>query len=699
MNDSQRPPVRVNVVDGVALVLIDNPPVNAAGHAVRAGLLDAVQRADSDPAVKAIVIAGEGRTFVAGGDIREFGKPPLEPHLPDVCNAIEASRKPVVAALHGTALGGGLEIALACHARVLDAGARVGLPEVKLGLIPGAGGTQRLPRLTGMLNALDMIAGGRQVKAAEALDLGLADLVVDSGLRERAIALALSLAGKPPRRTGELAVREYSAGEFEAARAAIAKKARGQISPLKAVEVTALAARLPLREGLVRERAMFVELMNGAQSRGLRHTFFAERELSRVPGLESVAPRGFDSIGVIGAGTMGAGIAVALADAALNVIIVETSAAALDAGRARVQSTYERQLKSGRISEPECAARLARMTFAEGLEALSSCDIVVEAVFEDMAVKQDLFRRLAPIAKPGAVLATNTSYLDVNAIAAAGGRARDVIGLHFFAPANIMRLLEIVRGADSAPDAVATGLALAKRLGKIPVVCGVCDGFVGNRILAAFRQQAEFALEDGALPHEVDAAMEAFGFPMGPFAVSDLSGLDIGWARRKRLAASRDPGARYASRVADKLCEMGRFGQKTGAGWYLYENGKRVNDPLVEKLIRDVSAELGIQRKANGADAIQRNIRAAMVNEGARILAEGIAPRALDIDMALIHGFGYPAWRGGPMFEAGEIGLPTILKDVEALHEASGNGWEPAPLLVKLARSGGSFADAKSSMN
>ena len=389
---------------------------------------------------------------------------------------------------------------------------------------------------------------------------------------------------------------------------------------------------------------------------------------------------------------MGAGIAVALADAGLSVTIVETSAAAMDAGRRRVSATLDRNLKSGRIDGREHAARLALIEFDVGFEPLAECDLVVEAVFEDMSVKKDVFERLGRIARPGAVLATNTSYLDVNEIAAASGRPRDVIGLHFFAPANIMRLTEIVRCRDSAPDAIATGLALAKRLGKIPVVCGVCDGFVGNRILSAFRQQAEFAVEDGALPHEVDAAMEAFGFPMGPFAVSDLSGLDISLARRKRLEPTREPAARYASRIADALCAMGRLGQKTGAGWYRYEGGRRFPDAVVSELVERTSRDLGIRRAPLDAETIQMRIRAAIVNEGAKILAEGIVPRSIEIDMAMIHGYGYPAWRGGPMFEADELGLATILRDVEALERECGRGWEPAPLLIELVKTGATFS-------
>lgn len=685
--------VRLEIKDGIALITIDNPPVNATSQAVRAGLLEAISQVQGDRDVEAAVIVAEGRTFVAGGDIREFGKPPLTPALPDVCNAIEASSKPVVAAVHGTALGGGLEIALACHARILSNDAGVGLPEVKLGLIPGAGGTQRLPRLVGMLPALDMITTGKQVKADEALSLGIADRISDGDLRDAAVALARELVGKPIRRTGTLAVPAFDGGAAEAALAIVAKKARGQLSPIRAAEVVMVAATLPLSEGLAIERATFVELMESSQSRALRHAFFAEREVLRVPGLDDVAPRSLSQVGLIGAGTMGAGIAVALSDTGLAVTVVETSDAAVEAGRARIEATYARMLKSGRITATEHAARLRRITLSNDFSALAHADLVIEAVFEDMAVKQDVFRRLGAVAKAGAVLATNTSYLDIDPIAAASGRRQDVIGLHFFAPANIMRLVEIIRCKGSAPDALATGLALAKRLGKIPVICGICDGFVGNRILAAYRAQTEMALEDGALPHEVDGAMEAFGFPMGPFAVSDLSGLDIAWARRKRLAATRAPNMRYSSRVADRLCEMGRFGQKTHAGWYTYANGKREIDPIVTKLNEDVSIELGISRRPLGRDALQRRFRAAMINEGAKILAEGIVARALDIDMALIHGFGYPAWRGGPMFEADEIGAVQVLADVTAISETSGPGWEPAPLLVEMASCGSRFCD------
>ena len=691
MKQPNASPVRIETTDGIALIVIDNPPVNATSQAVRAGLASAIRDASANAGIRAIVIACDGRTFVAGGDVREFGKPPLEPHLPDVCTAIETSPKPVVAAIHGTALGGGLELALSCHARIMAGDAKIGLPEVKLGLIPGSGGTQRLPRLAGMMFGLDIVSSGRQVTANEALAHNIVDRIAMADLRAEAVALAGSLVGSPPQRTSALNVAPYDVTEFNTAVANVVKKARGQISPLKAAEAVTLAATTPFAEALKREREIFIELMQGAQSRALRHVFFSEREVLRTPRLEGVIARPLNTIGVIGGGTMGAGIAVALADSGLPVTVVEMSAQAVEAARGRIVAIYDRQLKSGRISAAQREARLGAIALTTDWQALATCDLIVEAVFEDMSVKSTIFRRLAAIAKPNAVLATNTSYLDVNEIAEASGRAGDVIGLHFFAPANIMRLVEIVECAGSSPDAVAAGVALGKRLGKIAIVCGVCDGFVGNRILTAYRQQVEFAVEDGALPHEIDAALESFGFPMGPFAVSDLSGLDIAWARRKRLAPTRDPQARYASTIADRLCEMGRFGQKTGAGWYRYENGKRIVDPLVNALVKEISTKRGITRKPIDAASICARVRAAIVNEGAKILAEGIVPRALDIDMAMIHGYGYPAWRGGPMFEADEIELVKVLADVKAMAATSGPGWEAAPLLVERASLGQGF--------
>jgi len=677
----------------VALILIDNPPVNATSQAVRAGLAEAVAAAKADPAIAAIVIAGEGRNFVAGADIREFGKPPLKPSLPDVLNEIEASSKPVVAAVHGVALGGGFELALACHARVLDPRARVGLPEVTLGLIPGAGGTQRLPRLIGIVKAIDIAATGRQVKAKEALGLGVADAIADGDLRKFAIDFARGLIGKPIRRASAGAPAPFDRSEAEAAIAAIDKKARGQISPRVAGQTVLLAAEAPFPEGLARERATFVELLRTDQSKAMRYAFAAEREAPRAPQIEGITPRKVERVGVIGAGTMGAGIAVAFVDAGFPVSVVETGQDAAAAGAKRIAAPWDRHLASGRIGAAERAAKDDLVSIGWDISRIGECDLIIEAVFEDMAVKQEMFRRLGAAAKPGAILATNTSYLDVGQIGEASGRPGDVIGMHFFSPANIMRMLEVVQAPKSQLDAVAAGVSVAKRIGKIAVVCGVCDGFIGNRILAHWRPIVDMMVEDGSTPQAVDAALENFGFAMGPFAVGDLAGLEIGWARRKRLASARDPARRYASTVADRLCELGRFGQKTGAGWYVYPGGKRTVDPRVTALIEEVSAEKGRPRRDFAAETIVRMVRAAIVNEAARVLEDGIARRPLDIDVVLIHGYGYPVWRGGPMFEADTIGLDHILADIEETLAYAGPGYEPARLIVELAREKRRFAD------
>jgi 3-hydroxyacyl-CoA dehydrogenase len=694
VNTPQTSVVRFDRRGVVALIVIDNPPVNASSQAVRRGLFDAIATAETDPAIEAVVIACDGRTFVAGADVREFGRTGLDPILPVVVQRIEDSKKPVVAAIHGTALGGGFEIALACHARVMARDAAVGLPEVKLGLIPGASGTQRLPRLVGMLTAVDIIASGRRVSAPEALTLGIADQIADSDLRASAVALAGSLAGgQPLRRLSQQNVPAFDAAAFDVAAAAARKKARGQIAPGVAADIVKLAGTLPFAEAMAKEREAFITLVASDQSKALRHAFFAEREVTRVPHLEGVAPRSVAKIGVVGAGTMGAGIAVAFADAGFPVTVVEMNAEAAEAGRNRIAGLWERQIKSGRITAAQRDEKLAQVALSHDYAALGDADLIVEAAFEDMQVKKDVFQKLVQVARPGAVLASNTSYLDINEIGASNGRPADTIGLHFFSPANIMRLVEVIEPSAAGKDAVATGVAIAKKLGKIPVVCGVCDGFVGNRILATWRSITDMMIEDGALPQEIDAALEAYGMAMGPFAVSDLSGLDIGWARRKRLAPTRDPRVRYASTVADRLCEAGRFGQKTGAGWYVYPDGKRTVDPYVTGVIEKVAAERGITRRPFPPEMIERMVRAAMVNEGARVLSEGIVPRALDIDVVLMTGYGFPGWRGGPMFEADHIGLDTILADFRAVQDFAGPGYEPAPLLEELAPAKRKFAD------
>ena len=690
MTEQQAPPVTIRIVSGVAVIEIDNPPVNASSQAVRAGLVAALRAANANSAVRAIVIACKGRTFVAGADIREFGKPPVPPGLADVCNLIEASPKPVVAAIHGTALGGGCEIAMSCHARIATPDARLGLPEVKLGLIPGAGGTQRLPRLVGMAAAIEIIASGRMVGAKEALAIGLIDAVAKGALEQAAVAMALELEECDGRITSQRTVPAFDEAAITAQIAQIETRARGQISPGQAARATLLAASLPFAEGAARERATFTELLATEQSAALRHIFFAEREATKVPDIAGIAPRTVATVGVAGAGTMGSGIAAALAEHGYSVIVVEQTPDAVQRGHARIAAIHARALKAGRISPEVHDRHLLATTIAHDLAAFAPCDVVIEAVFDDLDVKRALFADLSRIVRPDTVLATNTSYLDPAAIGEAATHPERVVGLHFFSPANIMRLVEVVKTPATTPDVLATAFALAKKLGKLPVLAGACEGFIGNRIFATYRKQCEYMLEDGALPHEIDAAMEAFGLPMGPFAVFDLAGLDIAWARRKRLAATRDPAERYV-RIADRLCELGRFGQKTEAGWHAYENGQRKPDGGVAQIIEAEAALKGIARRAIGQDEIQIRIIAAMVNEGARLLEEGMAARASDIDLVFVNGYGWPAWRGGPMFQAGRMGLDVILAEVRRMHARDGAGWEPARLLVEMARDGRGF--------
>ena len=692
---SEDTPVRIEREAGIGVILVDSPPVNALSVAVRKGLAEAVAELTTDGSVTAIVLACAGRTFIAGADIREFGKPLAPPALTEVIDAIESCPKPVVAAIHGTALGGGLEVALGCHYRIALSSAALGLPEVNLGIIPGAGGTQRLPRLVGFEAAIDIITTTRRVKAAEAVELGLVDLMVDADLVGAAVHFARERAeeGGAHPVTSEIQVPSFSVNDFVKAEISVMKKARGQLSPVKALESIRNVAESSFAEGMRRERKIFEELVASDQSAALRYAFFGEREVAKLPGLDGVEPRTVKNAAIIGAGTMGTGISVAFANAGFPVTVIETSDEALAAGRARIEAVFEEGVKRGKLSPEKKAARLGQYTFATDLAAAADADLVIEAVFEDMAVKKDLFARLDAIAKPGAVLATNTSYLDVNEIAAATGRPESVLGLHFFSPANLMRLLEVVRAAATGPDVLATAMAVAKKLGKIAVVAGVCDGFIGNRILTAYKKQADYLVEEGAWPEDVDRAMTDYGYPMGPFAVSDLAGLDISWANRKRLAASRDPRARYVD-IPDRLCELGRFGRKTGAGWYDYsENRNGAPDPAVHAIIEAASRDKGITRRDIGADEIRSRILAAMVNEAADILAEGIAARPVDVDMVMLAGYGFPRWRGGPLFEADRRGLEVVLKEVNTACAAGGFGWRPAPLLVELAKSGRRFAD------
>ncbi|MBJ2164335.1 enoyl-CoA hydratase/isomerase family protein [Acidovorax sp. IB03] len=681
----------------VLVVTIDNPPVNALGAAVRQGLLAAMQQAQADAAVAAVLLVGAGKAFIAGADIREFGKPPVPPALPEVCRAIEGSDKPVVAVLHGAALGGGLEVALSAHYRLALPAATVGLPEVNLGLLPGSGGTQRAPRLMGVQGATAMMLSGQHLKAQAALQAGLVDKLVE-GADAQAAGLAyvreLLAAKAPVRRTRDLAIAEPQAALawLEEQKAETAKKARGLFSPLKIIECVQAAVQLPFDEGLARERALFIECLDSPQRAGLIHAFFAEREVAKVPEAQAAQPRPVASVAVIGGGTMGAGIAVAALDAGLPVTMIERDAESIARGRANVEKVYNGLVAKGRMTEAAKAAVMARYTGSTNYADIAQVDLVIEAVFEDIEVKKAVFRELDRVCKPGAVLATNTSYLDIDAIAAATSRPQDVIGLHFFSPANIMKLLEIVVPAKVAADVVATAFELAKKLKKVPVRAGVCDGFIGNRILAVYKQAADYLMEDGASPYEIDAAVRGFGFAMGPFQVTDLAGGDIGWATRKRRAATRDPKARYVE-IADRICERGWFGQKTGRGFYLYPEGARVGqpDPEVLAIVDAERAKKGITPRSFSADDIMRRYMAAMVNEGAKVVAEGIALRPLDVDVTFVAGYGFPRHRGGPMKWADMTGLDKVLADIQAFAKEDPLFWKPAPLLEQLVAEGRNF--------
>ena len=681
----------------VLVVTIDNPPVNALGAAVRQGLLAAMQQAQADAAVAAVLLVGAGKAFIAGADIREFGKPPVPPALPEVCRAIEGSDKPVVAVLHGAALGGGLEVALSAHYRLALPAATVGLPEVNLGLLPGSGGTQRAPRLMGVQAATSLMLSGQHLKAQAALQAGLVDKLVE-GADAQAAGLAyvreLLAAKAPVRRTRDLAIAEPQAALawLEEQKAETAKKARGLFSPLKIIECVQAAVQLPFDEGLARERALFIECLDSPQRAGLIHAFFAEREVAKVPEAQAAQPRPVASVAVIGGGTMGAGIAVAALDTGLPVTMIERDAESIARGRANVEKVYNGLVAKGRMTDAAKAAVMARYTGSTDYADIAQVDLVIEAVFEDIEVKKAVFRELDRVCKPGAVLATNTSYLDIDAIAASTSRPQDVIGLHFFSPANIMKLLEIVVPAKVAADVVATAFELAKKLKKVPVRAGVCDGFIGNRILAVYKQAADYLMEDGASPYEIDAAVRGFGFAMGPFQVTDLAGGDIGWATRKRRAATRDPKARYVE-IADRICERGWFGQKTGRGFYLYPEGARVGqpDPEVLAIVDAERAKKGITPRSFSADEIMRRYMAAMVNEGAKVVAEGIALRPLDVDVTFVAGYGFPRHRGGPMKWADMTGLDKVLADIQAFAKEDPLFWKPAPLLEQLVAEGRNF--------
>ncbi|QDI76681.1 MULTISPECIES: 3-hydroxyacyl-CoA dehydrogenase NAD-binding domain-containing protein [Leisingera] len=680
-------------VGDIAVLKAQNPPVNALGVDVRKGLLAGIERAEQDGA-KAVLIYGEGKTYFAGADIREFGKPPQEPWLPGLCSRIEATPLIVVSAMHGTALGGGLEVALASHYRIAVPSAKMGLPEVNLGILPGAGGTQRLPRVAGTEAALEMITTGRHISAAEALEKGIIDRIEDGAPREIGLAYAQELLaqGAPRRAVGEMPAPE--AVDFDAVYEATLKKGRGQLSPAVAVRAVQAAAEAESFEaGLKRERELFMELMDSDQRQGLIHAFFSERAVSKLPELDGVAPRDVASMGVIGGGTMGAGIATAALLAGLPVVLIEMTDEAAAAARGRIEGNLKGALKRGKISQEQYDQLTGdALTVATDYAALSAVDLVVEAVFEDMGVKREVFGKLDAHCKPGAVLATNTSYLDVDEIAAATSRPQDVIGLHFFSPAHVMKLLEVVVAEKTAPEVLATGFALGKRLKKVTVRSGICDGFIGNRIMNAYRKAAEYVVLDGASPYQVDKVVTGFGFPMGPFAMGDLAGLDINWAARKRRAPTRDPRERVP-RFYEMLCEGGDFGQKTGKGFYVYEEGRRggVPNPEVAALIAKDQEQQGVSPREFSDAEVLRRYMCAMVNEAAKVVGEGIARRPLDVDMVMLFGYGFPRFWGGPLKWADLQGLDGILADIRAYAAEDGFFWQPAPLLEQLVAEGRTF--------
>jgi 3-hydroxyacyl-CoA dehydrogenase len=693
----------INQRDGdVHFITINNPPVNALSPGVPEELAASVEAANCDPEVKAIVVIGGGRTFIAGADIREFGKivsgerGPIA--LTPLLKQIEDSNTPVIMAIHGTALGGGLETALAGHYRVASPDAKVGQPEVKLGLIPGAAGTQRLPRLAGIRTALEMCVFGESIGAAAALEAGIIDRIIEGDLLAGAIAFAREVSTAPPPRTRDRAEKlgappdaVRAAAEYQAA---AEKRLRGQTAPLAAIEAITAATILPFEQGCERERELFEECLYGSQSKALIYAFFGERTVAKLPGL----PAGTQSLplgkaGVVGAGTMGSGIAMSFANAGIPVLLQEASAEALTAGLARIRGVYEGSVRKGRLSEEQAERRMAIITPVESYAGFETADVVVEAVFENLELKKQVFWEIDRAARPGAVLATNTSTLDIDAIAAVTSRPESVVGLHFFSPAQVMRLLEVVRGKATSPEVLATAMELARRLKKVGVVAGNCHGFIGNRMFGPYRTQAVLMVEDGASPWELDQALVDWGMAMGPLAVGDLAGLDVSWRIRQESRGMELPGVRYPE-VEDLLYARGRYGQKTGAGWYLYDGQRRPSpDPEVEALVLEYAREQGLpQREFTAQEMVERTIFA-LVNEGARLLEEGIAARAVDIDMIYLTGYGFPAWRGGPMHYADSLGLANVLARIEQFQRELGALWQPAPLLVRLAGEGRRFSE------
>ena len=669
----------------VLIVISNNPPVNALGHAVREGLVKAIEEADSDETVKAVVIVCQGQTFFAGADITEFGKPMQMPMLPMVVDIIENCTKPVVAAIHGTAFGGGLEVALASHYRVAVPSAKLGVPEVKLGLLPGAGGTQRLPRVAGVGKALEMAATGNPISATEAFEIGLVDRLIEGELEQHAVAFADEVKAirpipKTSERDDKLAEARTDPAIFDSFRSANARKFRGFDAPEYNIRAIEAAVAKPYAEGVQDERRLFMELMSGTQARAQQYFFFAERKAAKIDGLpEDTKPREVKRVGVIGAGTMGGGISLNFLSAGVPVTIVETEQAALDRGTGVMRKNYEASAAKGRMTGEQVGQAMGLLTPSLDLEDLGDCDLIIEAVFENMDVKKEIFARLDRIARPGAILASNTSYLNIDEIAATTSRPQDVLGLHFFSPANVMKLLEVVRGAKTAPDALVTAMQTAKRIRKVAVVAGVCHGFIGNRMLMPRQLQANQLLLEGATPEQVDRVHVDFGMPMGPFQMADLAGVDIGW--------HRDPSR--VENIRDALCAIDRWGQKKGAGFYDYDDKRRPSpSPTVQAIIDDFRTKAGIEpREISDQEIIERTLYT-MVNEGAKILEEGMAQRASDIDVVWVYGYGWPVYRGGPMFWADTEGLATIVDGLKRQQDRLGPDFALSELLVRKAEAG-----------
>lgn len=688
--------VQIERRGAVVLMTINHPPVNVLAASVRRALGDHLDAAIADSTVDAVVIAGAGKHFSAGEDLREIGRAPIRPALSEIIDRIERAPKAVVAALHGTAAGGAFELALGCHYRVAETGAQMSLPEVAFGFVPGAGGTARLPRLIGLEAALGVILNGRRLEAEEALSLGLVDEVAPNrAVVEKAIALATRVSRRTPRRTRDLAVRPPSPSGLAGFESEREKVASGRLAPKAALDCVLRSLAVSFEEALRLEREAVLELVESDESRALRHVFFAERGAQKGGELKKgTTTRAVRSVGVVGFGTMGGGIAMAFANSGLPVVVVDETEDAVGRGLTRVQTAGKDSLAKGRLTEEEYEARVGLIRGATDYRALAGADLVIEAVFEDMEIKRKVFSKLDEVCSERAILATNTSSLDVNAIAEETKDPSRVLGLHFFSPANVMKLVEVVRPATVSANILSSTLDAVKRIGKIGVVVGVCDGFVGNRMLYAYRRQADFLLEEGALPQQVDRALREFGMAMGPYQVGDLAGLDVGWRVRKAQAATRNKELRY-SPIADRLCERGRFGQKTGAGWYRYEKGSRtpLPDPEVEKLVVGVSAELGFKRRTITDAEIVERCFGALVNEGALLLEEGVAARASDIDVIWIHGYGFPRHRGGPMHAAEDFGLKSIVSIVDRLHADQGALVKPSGLLRELARDWRGFGE------